>query len=102
MLSFLLITTGVSLVSLFLRRRLHVARKKGTVIGSTDSLAGFAVGVLKGTLFVFLFLAFMFPLAGIFLPDRIQAVNEQLNSSYIAGPLYDINPLLLLLKKFSL
>ena len=44
----------------------------------------------------------MFPLAGIFLPDRIQAVNEQLNSSYIAGPLYDINPLLLLLKKFSL
>lgn len=44
----------------------------------------------------------MFPLAGIFLPDRIQAINEQLNSSYIAGPLYDINPLLLLLKKFSL
>lgn len=101
-LSFLLITTGVSLISLFLRRRLHIARKKGTVIGSTDSFAGFAVGVLKGTLFVFLFLAFMFPLAGIFLPDRIQAINEQLNSSYIAGPLYDINPLLLLLKKFSL
>ena len=101
-LSFLMITTGVSLISLFLRRRLHIARKKGTVIGSTDSFAGFAVGVLKGTLFVFLFLAFMFPLAGIFLPDRIQAINEQLNSSYIAGPLYDINPLLLLLKKFSL
>ena len=29
-------------------------------------------------------------------------VNEQLNSSYIAGPQYDIYPLLLLLKKFSL
>lgn len=61
---------------------------------------GFAVGVLKGTLFVFLFLAFMFPLRAS--SSRIGQASRQLNSSYIAGPLYDINPLLLLLKKFSL
>ena len=60
------------------------------------------MGMLKGAVFVCLFLAFMFPLAGIFLPDKIQAINEQLNDSYIAGPLYDINPLLSLLKHFSL
>lgn len=101
-LAFLLIILAVNLVSLALRRRLHAARKKGTLVGSTDSAAGFLTGVLKGTLFVFLFLAFMFPLAGVFMPDQIQNINEQLNNSYIAGPLYDINPLLLLLKKFSL
>lgn len=101
-LSFLLIILVVNLISLALRRRLHAARKKGTLVGSTDSAAGFLTGVLKGILFVFLFLAFMFPLAGVFMPDQIQNINEQLNNSYIAGPLYDINPLLLLLKKFSL
>ncbi len=100
-LSFLLITLGVSLISLFLRRRLKDARKKGTVIGNTDSFAGLLLGMVKGAIAVCLFLAFMFPLAGIFLPDMIQSMNEQLNTSYIAGPLYDLNPLLLLLKKFS-
>ncbi len=100
-LSFLLITLGVSLISLFLRHRLKDARKKGTVIGNTDSFAGLLLGMVKGAIAVCLFLAFMFPLAGIFLPDMIQSINEQLNTSYIAGPLYDLNPLLLLLKKFS-
>ncbi len=101
-LSFLLIAFGVSLLSLLLRRRLRDARKKGTVIGNTDSFAGLLLGMVKGAIAVCLFLAFMFPLAGIFLPDMIQSINEQLNTSYIAGPLYDLNPLLLLLKKFSL
>ncbi len=101
-LAFLLITLGISLISLFLRHRLKAARKKGTVIGNTDSFAGLLFGMVKGSLAVCLFLAFMFPLAGIFLPDMIQSMNEQLNTSYIAGPLYDLNPLLLLLKKFSL
>ena len=100
--SFLLITFGVSLISIFLRRRLKKARKEGTVIGNTDSFAGLLIGMVKGAIAVCLFLAFMFPLAGIFLPDRIQAINDQLNTSYIAGPLYDVNPLLLLLKEFTL
>ena len=101
-LAFLLIIALVASVSLYLRRRLQSARHKGTLIGTTDSTAGLLLGMVKGAIFVCLFLAFMFPLAGIFLPDKIQLINEQLNASYIAGPLYDVNPLLSLLKIFSL
>jgi uncharacterized membrane protein required for colicin V production len=101
-LSFLLIILAVSLVSVYLRTKLRHARRKGTVIGTADSTIGFLFGMVRGAILVFLFLAFMFPIAGIFMPDRIQAVNESLNSSYIAGPLYDINPLILLIQRFSL
>lgn len=100
--TFLLIVLLVGSLSIFLRCRLRGARQKGTLIGNTDTTAGLLMGMVKGSLFVCLFLAFMFPLAGIFLPDKIQVINEQLNDSYIAGPLYDINPLLSLLKHFSL
>lgn len=98
-LSFVLIVLAVMLIALLLRLRLKKDRKEKNLIGTVDSSIGFLVGMIKGAILVFVFLAFMFPLAGVFMPEKIHAINECLNHSYIAGPLYDINPLILFLRK---
>lgn len=101
-LAFLVIVLGTWGVSLLLRHRLKKDRKKKNLIGTVDSGVGLLFGVIKGILLVFLFLAFMFPLAGIFLPDYIRAINEQLNHSFFAGVLYDINPLIYFMHRLKI
>ena len=96
--SFLLIVFIVWLITFFLIRTLRKNREKKTIIGRADSSAGMIVGAIKGVIIVCLLLAFMFPLAGIFIPDKIPALNEMLSSSFIAGRLYDSNPLLYFIK----
>lgn len=98
-LAFALIVIAVLLVALLLRLRLRKERKKKSLVGTVDSGVGFLVGMIKGVILVFVFLAFMFPFAGVFMPEKIHAINECLNHSYIAGPLYDINPLILFVRK---
>lgn len=98
-LSFALIVLIVMVIAAILRLRLRRDRKEKNLIGTVDSSIGFLVGMIKGVILVFVFLAFMFPVAGVFMPDRIHAINETLNHSFIAGPLYDINPLILFVRK---
>jgi uncharacterized membrane protein required for colicin V production len=97
--SFILIVAAVYFVAHLLRKNLKRNRKERTLIGTVDSGVGLLFGLIKGVILVFLFLAFMFPLAGIFAPEHIKAMNEALNTSYIAGFLYDINPLLIFINK---
>ena len=100
--SFLLIVLAVWIVAGLLRSNMAHRRREKTVIGTVDSSVGLLFGAIKGAILVFLFLALMFPVAGIILPDHIQGINESLNNSYIAGYLYDINPLIHFIKKLSL
>lgn len=101
-LSFLSIILITHIVSFVLRRKLGGERKKQSLIGSADAYAGLLLGMLKGAALVFLFLALMLPVAGILLPDRVHDINEALNNSYIAGSLYDINPLISFIKHLHL
>lgn len=98
-LSFLAVVFVVWSVASALRRRLRKDRREGGLIGTADIAAGLIIGAIKGALLVMLLLAFMFPLAGVFAPDKISLLNEQLNNSYIAGPIYDINPILMFVNK---
>lgn len=101
-LSFLIIVVAVWIISGLIRESMSRKRHNKTLIGTVDSSVGLLFGAIKGALLVFLFLAFMFPVAGIILPDHLHAINESLNNSYIAGYLYDINPLIYFIKKLSL
>lgn len=101
-LSFLLIVLATWIVAGLIRGSLSRKRHNKTFIGTVDSSVGLLFGAIKGALLVFLFLALMFPVASIILPDHIHAINESLNNSYIAGYLYDINPLIHFIKKLSL
>ena len=96
--SFVLIVIVVWGISVVLRRKLRKSRKEGGLVGTVDSVVGLVYGALRGAILVMLLLAFMFPFAGIFMPEKIPAITENLNNSFIAGPLYDLNPLLMFLR----
>lgn len=98
-LSFALIVLTVMIIAAILRHRLKRDRQEKNLIGTVDSSVGLLVGMIKGVILVFVFLAFMFPVAGVFMPEKIHAINETLNHSFIAGPLYDVNPLILFVRK---
>ena len=97
--SFSIIVGLVWFISVLLRRRILSGRKHKNLLGTVDSSVGLLFGAIKGAILIFLLLALMFPLATLFTPEQIHALNEQLNNSYIAGYLYDVNPLIYFMHK---
>ena len=97
--SFSIIVGLVWFISILLRRRILSGRKRKNLLGTVDSSVGLLFGAIKGAILIFLLLALMFPLATLFTPEQIHALNEQLNNSYIAGYLYDVNPLIYFMHK---
>ncbi|MBR0373852.1 MAG: CvpA family protein [Mogibacterium sp.] len=98
-LSFVLIVLVVWILSSIIRGSLRRSRESGGFVGTVDSAIGFLFGALRGALLVFLMLALMMPVAGIFMPDKIPAINQNLDHSFIAGYLYDNNPIVTFLEK---
>ena len=92
--SFSVIVGLVWIISTFIRRRIMRGRKSKNLLGTVDSNIGLLFGAIKGAIIICLVLALMFPLTALFAPQHIHTLNEQLNNSYIAGYLYDINPLI--------
>ncbi len=97
--SFSIIVGLVWFISILLRRRILSGRKRKNLLGTVDSSVGLLFGAIKGAILIFLLLALMFPFATLFAPEQIHALNEQLNNSYIAGYLYDVNPLIYFMHK---
>ena len=97
--SFSIIVGLVWFISVLLRRRILSGRKHKNLLGTVDSSVGLLFGAIKGAILIFLLLALMFPVATLFAPEQIHALNEQLNNSYIAGYLYDVNPLIYFMHK---
>ena len=97
--SFSIIVGLVWFISILLRRRILSGRKRKNLLGTVDSSVGLLFGAIKGAILIFLLLALMFPFTTLFAPEQIHALNEQLNNSYIAGYLYDVNPLIYFMHK---
>lgn len=97
--SFSVIVGLVWIISTFIRRRIMRGRKSKNLLGTVDSSIGLLFGAIKGVIIICLFLALMFPLTALFAPQHIHTLNEQLNNSYIAGYLYDINPLIYFMRR---
>ena len=87
-----------ALTTLFLR--LFSSPFKKGPIGCIDNFFGLLVGLLKGLLLVFIFLACVIPIADIFIPEVVPSIIDSLNNSFYARTLYDNNFLLLLLQDF--
>lgn len=69
-------------------------RNRG-VLGFFDGFLGFIAGMIRGLLIIFLILALLVPFVGLSTGDFL---TQTLNSSRIAGVLYDNNYLLLVVK----
>lgn len=92
--SFLLVVLAVRLVFLLLASLLGKKHQDG-VIGFVDGVLGLASGALKGILLIFFLLALLVPVITLSGGDFL---TESLTASKIAGPLYDNNLILLIIK----
>lgn len=68
-----------------------ISSKKKGFTGAADGILGLVAGLLRGIVFVFLFLAVLVPLINLVSPTSTQLVVDSLNSSHLAGTLYDNN-----------
>lgn len=68
--------------------------------GVMDWFLGLILGTVLGVLYVFVFLALLLPVVGLFMPEQCETVMDWLDSSVIAGDLYNNNLLLILFRDF--
>lgn len=77
-----------------------ISSKKKGFTGAVDGILGLVAGLLRGVIFVFLFLAILVPLANFVSPASTQLIVDSLNGSHLAGTLYDNNFLVNLLQDY--
>lgn len=97
--SFAAIVFMLRVVLAFVGRTLSHKNNEGFA-GVMDWLLGLLLGTILGILHVFVFLALLLPVAGLFVPEQCQTILGWLDSSVIAGDLYNNNLLLILFRDF--
>lgn len=73
-------------------------REESFVIGFVDRLLGLVLGIIRGTVIACIVIAALIPVTTIFAPDKVPEILEAMKDTYLAGIIYDINPLMLLVK----
>ena len=71
-------------------------RERGNLLSKGDKYLGLVAGALKGVIFVFLFLTLLVPVINLSQGGLSSFLVNSLDSSFIAGTLYDNNLLLLI------
>ena len=71
-------------------------RERGNLLSKGDKYLGLVAGALKGVIFVFLFLTLLVPVINLSQGGLSSFLANSLDSSFIAGTLYDNNLLLLI------
>ncbi len=99
LISFVVITLIVKVVFFFLTIALSKRNNKG-FINVFDGILGLVAGLIRGVIFVFLFLAVLIPLVNLFSPASTQFLVNSLDASYFAKTLYDNNFIIVLIHDF--
>jgi len=97
--SFLLVVFAVKLI-FFLLIGLLSTRHNDGARGFFDGFLGLFLGLIKSLILVFILLAVMVPIASLVDPKWAVFLTDRLNSSYIAGILYDNNLIMLIIRDF--
>lgn len=95
--SFLAMAILLRIIMIFIIRASK--RKDGRaipVVTRMNKLAGLVIGGIEGLLLAFLFLAALVPVMNMASPETVETITDGLKYSYLAGPLYDGNLLLVL------
>ena len=94
---FVLIVLGLRLVLAIIGSAFS-HKSNGGFTGRIDWFMGLILGMILGVLYVFLFLALLVPVAGLIAPQHCQTILGLLDSSMVAGELYNNNLLLILFR----
>lgn len=93
---FLLILIVLKLIFWIVLRVL--AKNYNRRINGVDGFFGILIGIVRGSIYVCIFLAALIPFMNLMPPDFTASMTDTLNSSYIAGWLYENNPLMVMLQ----
>ena len=94
--SFVLILIVVRIILGLLVSMVKSSRDKEGFTGTVDWILGLVMGLILGLIVVFMFLALLFPVASLIVPDRSQDIMSWFDGSFFAQDLYDNNLLLLI------
>jgi uncharacterized membrane protein required for colicin V production len=96
--AFVLIILAVWLAVSLVRLIFKKLRDESIVIGGLDRIGGFALGIVRGLIVACVAIAALVPVTTLVAPLKVPAIIDALHSTYIAGIIYDINPVLFLVK----
>ena len=96
--SFAIIILGTTLIVFIIRMIIKSLLDRSVVLGFADRLLGFVLGALRGLLIAWVAVALLIPATTLFSPDKVPAMIEALQQTTVAKVLYDVNPLLMLVK----
>lgn len=99
-LSVLAILLAVWLVMTIIRLIYRSARKSSALIRLSDRLLGMVLGVIRGLALSFLAAAALIPATTFFAPTRVPEMLAAMDQTYVAGILYDMNPVMLIVQHF--
>lgn len=99
-LSVLVIILAVWILMTLIRLIYKVARDSSVLIRFSDRILGMAFGVVRGLILSFLAAAALIPATALFAPDKVPEMLAALDQTYVAGTLYDINPVMLIVQHF--
>ena len=95
---FALILLTVAIIGALIRALIKHFRNTSIVLGFTDRLLGFVLGGVRGLLIAWVFAALLIPVTTLLKPENVPATIEALQMTTIGKVLYDVNPLLLVVK----
>ena len=95
----ILVVLAVWLAAYIIRMLLRRGRKSSVIIGGTDSILGLSLGIVKGVIIACIFVAALVPAVTLFAPAKIPEAISAVQDSYLTKLIYEINPLLVALKK---
>jgi len=101
-LAFALVMLACWLIFTIIRLIYKALRKNTVVIGFLDRVLGFVLGVIRGAFIAFVVVAALVPLTTLIAPDKVPDMITAIHNSQIAGVIYDVNPILLLIKHLVL
>lgn len=98
LIGFALILIAVAIAAAVIRHLIKQGRKTSLVIGFTDRLLGFVLGGVRGLLIAWVVVALMVPVTTLLSPEALPGLIAALQQTTVAKVLYDVNPLLLIVK----
>ena len=99
-LSVLAIIIAVWLVLAIIRLILKFARDNSVLIRLSDRILGMVLGVVRGLALSFVAAAALIPLSTLLIPEKVPEILSAMEQTYIAGIIYDMNPLMLIVERF--
>lgn len=96
--AFALIILAVSLVTFLLRMIIKHLRDSSVVIGFADRVLGMVLGLVRGIMLAWIFVALLIPVTTLVSAEHVPAMMEALQQTTAAKVLYDVNPFFYVIK----